>query len=47
MKYVHEAEIGLTETKIRRNWIANFCVFFVFLVSMPAQASSQIEAANR
>lgn len=46
MKYVQEGEIGLTETRTRRSWIANFCVIITLFLSMPAQASSQIEAAN-
>ena len=47
MKYAHEGEIGLIKTRVRQNWAANFCVFFALFVSIPAQASSQIEAANQ
>jgi phospholipid transport system substrate-binding protein len=47
MKYDHDGEIGLIKTRARQNWVANFCVFFALFVSMPAQASSQIEAANQ
>ena len=47
MTFVHEVGIELTGTGTRRNWIANFCVFITLFLSIPAQASSQIEAANR
>ena len=47
MTHVHEGEKGLTETRTWRKWVANFCVFIAIFLSMPAQASSQIEAANR
>ena len=47
MIYFHGGKIGLTGIRVRRNWIASFCVFIAFFLSIPAQASSQIEAANR
>ena len=47
MIYFHEEEKGIASTRIWRNWVANFCVFIALFLSMPAQASSQIEAANR
>ena len=47
MKFVHEAGIELTRTRNRRNWVAYFCVFIALFLSIPAQASSQIDAANR
>ena len=47
MTHVHEGEKGLNETRTWRKWVANFCVFIAIFLSMPAQASSQIEAANR
>ena len=46
MIFVNEGDIGLTNTKTRWTWVANFCVFMSLLLSIPAQASSQIEAAN-
>ncbi len=47
MMYVHKVKIGLAGTRIRRNWVASFCIFIAFFLSIPAQASSQIESANR
>lgn len=47
MKFVHEVGIELTRTRTRRNLVANFCVFIALFLSIPAQASSQIDAANR
>ena len=47
MIYVREVAIGLSGIGTRRNWVANFCVFVALFFSIPAQASSQIEAANR
>jgi phospholipid transport system substrate-binding protein len=47
MKFVHELGIELTRTRTRRNLVASFCVFIALFLSIPAQASSQIEAANR
>ena len=47
MIYVHEGETGFTKTRTWRNWVANFCVFIALFLSIPAQALSQIEAANR
>jgi len=47
MIYVNEGGMGLTWTGVRRNWVTNFVVFIVLLISIPAQASSQIEVANR
>ena len=39
--------MGSTRTQTRQNWIASFCIAIAFFISIPAQASSQIEAANR
>ena len=39
--------MGLTRTRTRQNWIANLCVAIALFISTPAQASSQIETANR
>ena len=47
MTYVHEEKKGSTETGTRRNWVAKCCVFMALFLSAPAQATSQIEAANR
>ena len=47
MIFVHDGAMGPAGTGTRRNWIANFCLFLALFLSMPAQASSQIEAANR
>ena len=47
MKYVRVGLIELPGTGTQRNWVASFCVFMALFLSMPAQASSQIEAANR
>ena len=47
MIYVHKDKNSLNSPGIRRNWVANFCVFIALFISIPAQASSQIEAANR
>ena len=47
MIYVREVAIELSGMGTWRNWVANFCVFIVLFFSIPAQASSQIEAANR
>ena len=44
---VFQGKMGLPEARIRRNWIAHLCVIIAFFISIPAQASSQIEAANR
>ena len=46
MIYFHRVEKELTGTRVRRNYVANFCVFIALCLSIPAQASSQIEAAN-
>ena len=45
--YVFRAKTGFPEPQTGRNWIAKFCVLIALFISMPAQASSQIEAANR
>ena len=47
MIYVQKVETGLSRTGTWRNWVANFCVFIGVFLSIPAQASSQLEAANR
>ena len=47
MIYFQGGETGLTGIKVRRNLVANFCVFIALFLSIPAHASSQIEAANR
>ncbi|MDC3234417.1 ABC transporter substrate-binding protein [Candidatus Puniceispirillum sp.] len=47
MIYAHEGETGSTKTGIRGNLVVNFCVFIALFLSIPAQASSQVEAANR
>ena len=44
---VFRCQKGLIGTRTKRNWVANFCVVIALLISIPAQASSQIEAANR
>ena len=47
MMYVREVAKELSGMGTRQNWVANFCVFIALFFSIPAQASSQIEAANR
>lgn len=47
MMYVREVATELSGMGTRQNWVANFCVFIALFFSIPAQASSQIEAANR
>ncbi len=47
MIYVHKGETGLTKTRTWRTCVLNFCVFIALFLSIPAQASSQVEAANR
>ena len=47
MIYVRNVAIELSRMGTRRNWVANFCVFIALFFSISAQASSQIEAANR
>ena len=47
MTYVYEGKIGLTEIKTRLNWVAKIVVLIALFLPIPAQALSQIEAANR
>ena len=47
MIYVHKGKTGLTKTRTPRNWVATFCFFIALFLSIPAQASPQVEAANR
>ncbi len=47
MMYFSQGVIGSLKSKDCRNWAAIFCVFIALFISLPAQASSQIEAANR
>ena len=47
MIYFRNLAIELSRMGTRRNWVANFCVFIALFFSISAQASSQIEAANR
>ena len=44
---VRDGAIGFAMTGTWRNWGANFCVFIALFLSVPAQASPQIEEANR
>ncbi len=44
---VFQEQMELTGTRTQQNWIANFCVLIALFFSIPAQASSQIETANR
>ncbi len=46
MSFSHQITVPLS-TKTQLNWIANLIIFIALLISMPVQASSQIEAANR
>ena len=47
MTYVREGAKELSGMGTQRNWFAHFWVFIALFFSVPAQASSQIEAANR
>lgn len=47
MMDVFQEQMELTGTRTQQNWIANFCVLIALFFSIPAQASSQIETANR
>ena len=45
--YVSQVAIRLPGQRIRPNWAANILLLIALFISIPAQASSQIEAANR
>jgi phospholipid transport system substrate-binding protein len=47
MMCVGQKVIRLFGTKARQNWIATLCILVAVSIAIPAQASSQIEAANR
>ena len=47
MMYVSQVAIRLPGWRTRPNWAANILLLIALFVSIPAQASSQIEAANR
>ena len=47
MIYFREGATNLTGMGTRQNWVANFCVLVALFFSIPAQASPQVEAANR
>ena len=47
MIYFREGAINLIGMGTRQNWVANFCVLVALFFSIPAQASPQVEAANR
>ena len=47
MMYVSQEAIRMPTWRIRPNWAANILLLIALFISIPAQASSQIEAANR
>ena len=47
MMYVNQEAIRMPTWRIRPNWAANILLLIALFISIPAQASSQIEAANR
>ena len=47
MMYVSQVAIRLPRWRTRPNWAANILLLIALFISIPAQASSQIEAANR
>ena len=47
MMYLGQEAIRMPTWRIRPNWAANILLLIALFISIPAQASSQIEAANR
>ncbi len=45
--YVSQRVIAVPKRTTWQKWVASFYVFMALFIAMPAQASSQVEAANR